>query len=64
MPFIRKTVEEVFDLLAQFGRPTSGIQSGRSSCRDPHRVIGSPHPGRAMSRNGHGRQSLNGHVDS
>jgi hypothetical protein len=38
---MRKIVKEFFDLLAQFGRPTAGIQAGRPSRCDPHRVIGS-----------------------
>jgi hypothetical protein len=42
---MRKTVKEVFDLLAQFGRPTAGIKPGRPSRRDPHRVIGSAQAG-------------------
>jgi hypothetical protein len=61
---MRKIVKEFFDLLAQFGRPTAGIQPGRPSRRDPHRVIGRAHPRRSMTCDGYGRQSPNGHFDS
>ena len=59
MPLTRDAIEVVLDLIAQFARPTPGIEPGRSPCRYAHWVLGTTRTGGSMSFDRYGRQVLN-----